>query len=492
MTAIGGTRPFTDKAVRSEYNPSYMRSYLSPLDAAFLEIEEADDAAHMQIGAAMIFDPLPGGERPSLQRLRQQARARLGERSILRRRLSMPRVGGLSLPVWLPDPAFDVGQLIRRATVPQPGGEEELTDWLGDYFSHRFDRARPLWEVTLLEGLDYDRWALVFKVHHCLIDGISGAAIVAALLDLEPEPEQGEAPLAEFASLVGEDSERGVLTRLRGAVGETAGGGIDAAVHPTKVASINSQSRTLAETLARHELTPAPPTSLNRRIGASRRVAAVEVPLESLSRIERELGGTVDDVVLAAVAGGLRRLFQSRGESVDHVRAMTPVSLRLQQASESLARGSKVSSLFLDLDLADPDPLLRYRMVSAAAGASDNGSAATEPIGPLRFAGLAPPLVQSVVARLAYTPGLFNVTINNLPSSPIPLYSLGAPMRRTFPLVPIFSGHALSIAVAGYEDTMTFGLNADRDSVPDLEVLQAGIETSLAELQTCAGVPQVA
>jgi len=473
--------------VRSEYNHFSMRSHLSPLDAAYLEIEEADESAQMQIGAAMIFDPLPGGERPSLEKLRQQARRRLGEGSMLRRRLSMPRVGGLSLPVWLPDPAFDIGRLIRRATLPQPGGEEELTDWLGDYFSHRLDRARPLWEVTLLEGLEHDRWALVFKVHHCLIDGISGAAIVAALVDVEPEPEEGEAPLAEFSSLVGADSERGVLVRLRGAVGETAGGGIDAAVHPTKVAAINSQSRRLAETLARHDLTPAPPTSLNRRIGASRRTAAVEVPLERLSRIEQELGGTVDDITLAAIAGGLRRLFESRGEGVDHVRAMTPISLRLERASESLARGSKVSSLFLDLNLAEPDPLFRYRKISAAAGVSDGGDAAPEPAGPLRFAGLAPPLVQSVVARLAYTPGLFNVAINSLPSSPIPLYSLGALMRRTFPLVPIVSGHALSVAVAGYEDKMVFGLNADRDSVPDLAVLQAGIETSLAELQTCAG-----
>lgn len=463
-----------------------MRSHLSPLDVAYLEIEEVDETAHMQIGAAMIFDSLPGGERPSLEKLRRQARARLGERSILRRRLSMPRVGGPSLPVWLPDPAFDVGELIRRATLPQPGGEEELTDWLGDHFSHRLDRARPLWEVTLLEGLEHNRWALVFKVHHCLIDGISGATLVAALLDVEPEPEEAKAPLEEMISLVGEESERGVLTRLRGAVGETTSGGIDAAVHPSKVASINSQSRSLAETLARHELTPAPPTSLNRRIGASRRVAAVEVPLQKLSRIEQELGGTVDDVTLAAVAGGLRCLFESRGEEVDHVRVMTPVSLRLEQASESLARGSKVSSLFLDLDLAEPDPVLRYRKILAAAGAASNGDAG-EPTGPLRFAGLAPPLVQSVVARLAYTPRLFNVAINSLPNSPMALYSLGAPMRRSFPLVPIVSGHALSVAVAGYQDKMFFGLNADHDSVPDLGVLQAGIEASLAELQDPAG-----
>ncbi|MGN6816282.1 MAG: wax ester/triacylglycerol synthase family O-acyltransferase [Solirubrobacterales bacterium] len=461
-----------------------MRSYLSPLDAAYLEIEEADEAVQMQIGAAMVFDPLPGGQRPSLEKLRRRARARLGEGSVLRRRLSMPRVGGLSLPVWLPDPALDVGGLIRRASLPEPGGEGELTDWLGDYFSHRLDRARPLWEVTLLEGLEHGRWALVFKLHHCLIDGISGAAVVAALVDVEPEPEEGEAPLAEFSAMVGEESERGVLTQRRGAVGETASGGIDAAVHPAKVASIDSQSRGLAETLARDELAPAPPTSLNRRIGASRRVAAVEVPLENLSRIERELGGTANDAVLAAVAGGLRRLFEARGEDIDHVRAMTPISLRLEDASKSLARGSQVSSLFLDLDLAEPDPLLRYRKIAAAAGASNDGAAPAEPAGrPLRFAGLAPPLVQSVVARLAFTPGLFNVAINNLPGSPLTLYSLGAPMRRTFPLVPIFSGHALSVAVASYKRTMTFGLNADRDSVPDLEVMRDGIEASLAELQ---------
>jgi WS/DGAT/MGAT family acyltransferase len=459
-----------------------MRSYLSPLDAAYLEIEEADEAAHMHVGCAMIFDPVPGSERPSLERLRQRARARLGEGSILRRRLSMPRADGLSLPVWLPDPAFDVGELIRRATLPVPGGEEELADWFGDFFSHRLDRTRPLWEVTLVEGLEHDRWALVFKVHHCLIDGISGATVAAALLDLKPEPEEAEAPLAELSSAVGADSERGVLLQRRGAVGETASGGIDAAVHPTKVASINSQSRTLAETLARHELMPAPPTSLNRRIGASRRVAAVEAPLESLYRIEQELGGTVDDIVLAAVAGGLRRLFEARGENVDRVRTMAPISLRLERTSESLARGSKVSSLFLDLNLAESDPLCRYRQIAAVASASSDDDAAAAPTGPLRFAGLAPPLVQSVLARLAYAPGLFNVTINSLPNIPIPVYSLGAPMRRALPLTPIVSGHALSVAVAGYGGQLTFGLNADRDSVPDLGVLQAGIEASLVEL----------
>lgn len=462
-----------------------MRSHLSPLDAALLEIEETDEAAHMQIGCAMVFDPVPGGGRPSLERLQDQARARIGESSILRRRLSLPRVGRLSLPVWLPDPAFDVGQLIRRATLPQPGGEEELMDWLGDHFSHRLDRARPLWEVTLLEGLDGDRWALVFKAHHCLIDGISGATVVASMLDVEPELEEGAPTLAELVALLGEESERGVLTRLRGVVGE-AGDGIDAAVHPRKVMSILAQSRAMAKMLARDELAQSPPTSLNRRIGASRRAATVEVSTEDLRGVERELGGTTNDVVLAMVAGGLRRLFESRGEDVDHVRALVPLSLRLQQASEALLSGSDASSLFLDLDLAEPDPLRRYRKACAAASALNTGSAPAGSGAPVRFVGLAPPLVQSVVARLSYMPRLFNVTITNFPASPITLYSLGAPMRRTIPLVPIFSGHALSVAVGTYDGRTSFGLSADRDAVPDLGLLQAGIKASLAELQVAS------
>lgn len=465
-----------------------MRSYLSPLDATLLEIEEGDDAAHMHVGAAMVFDPRPGGERPSLEKLREQARARLGESSILRRRLSMPRVGDFSLPVWLPDPAFDVGQLIRRATLPEPGGEEELMDWLGDHLSHRLDRARPLWEVTLLEGLEGGRWALVFKVHHCLIDGISGVTIVAAMLDLQPHLEEGTKTLAELVAMLGEESERGVLIRRRGAVGEAEGGGIDAAVHPRKVSSILEESRAMAETLARGELPSPPPTSLNRPIGASRGVAAVEVASEDLSRVGRGLGGTVDDVVLAAVAGGLRRLFESRGEEVDYVRAMVPISLRLQAASEALLSGSKkVASLFPDLALAEPDPLLRYRKIQAAASALGHGTG--DAGAPLEFVGLAPPLVQSTVARLSFMPRLFNVTVASFPASPIPLYSLGARMHGAIPVVPIFSGHALSVAVGTYDGRTTFGLGADRDAVPDLAVLQAGIEASLAELLELASAP---
>jgi len=462
-----------------------MSNQLSPLDAAFLELEERDSSAHMHIGSALVFEPLPGGGRPSLERLRAQVRERLEPLPRFRRHLSSPRVQPFSLPSWKAAGEFDSGELIRHAVLPAPGGEAELMEWLGDFFSHRLDRSRPLWETTLLEGLEGGRWALVTKVHHCLIDGISGAGVTAALLDTEPEPAPGSSTLAEaFAELADEEPDLGRAARLRGVVGGAVRGGIGAARHPRSVSALVAQGWAMAEMLIRDELRGAPHTSLNGEIGATRRFAAVEAPLEDLKRVKRELGGTVNDVVLAATAGGLRRLFEQRGEDVDHIRAMVPVSVRA--ASESLALGNRVSSLFVDLVVAEPDPLLRYRKIVAASRELKEGSAVAGPEGVVKLAGLTPPMIQSIVARLMFTPRLFNITITNVPGPPSTLYSQGAPLRRIVPLVPIFSGHAVGIAVMSYDGTMTFGLNADRDSVADLDTMRAGIDHSLTELRHLA------
>jgi diacylglycerol O-acyltransferase / wax synthase len=209
-----------------------------------------------------------------------------------------------------------------------------------------------------------------------------------------------------------------------------------------------------------------------------------------MKRVKRELGGTVNDVALAASAGGLRRLYESRGESVDHVRAMVPVSVRA--AGEQLALGNRVSSLFVDLAVAEPDALLRYRKIAAASRELKSGNAAAGTEAVIKLAGLTPPMIQSIVARLMFTPRLFNLTITNVPASPVTLYALGAQLRRVVPLVPIFTGHALGIAVVSYDGTVTFGLNADRDAVPDLDVVRAGIEETLSELKRAAASPAAA
>jgi diacylglycerol O-acyltransferase / wax synthase len=452
-----------------------MRSHLSPLDAVFLELEQADEAAHMHIGWAAIFEPSAGGERPSLEKLREQVRDRLEESSVLRRRLSSPLVDSHSLPVWLPDPDFDIGQLVRHASLPGRGGNEELMRWLGEYFSQRLDRARPLWETTLVENLDGGGWALVTKVHHCLVDGFSAANLGAALLDAEPQPEEGVTTLADLVRLLGEESERNLFTRLRGVVGEVMSGGIDTALHPQHVGSIVAGSRALAEMLAATQPCPAPRTSLNGKIGPTRRLRAVDLPLEEVERVRRELGGSVEDVALAVVAGGLRRLFEERAEDVDHLLASVPVSL--PRASEVLADGHGISSLFAELAIAEPDPIIRYRKITAAARRETTTTETSS---------LDPPMLQSVIARLFFTPRLFNLTITSAPVMPITLYSLGARMRRTIPVVPIFSGHSLGVAVASYDGNLTFGLNADRDTLADLELVTDGIEQSLHALARVA------
>jgi diacylglycerol O-acyltransferase / wax synthase len=463
-----------------------MSAQLSPLDAAFLELEEADEAAHMHIGWALVFDSPPGGERPSLERLRDQIRERLVALPRFRRRLSSPRVGRFSLPAWEPAADLDPGELIRRAVLPEPGGEAELMDWLGDFFSHRLDRSRPLWETTLLEGLDGGRWALVTKVHHCLLDGLSGASTATILLDTEPEPAPGSQTLADaIASSEEVGPSPGRVARLRGAGGGAVRGGVDTARHPRNLASLLAQPWAMAEMLVRDELIAAPHTSLNEAIGSTRQMAAVDVPLDEVKAIKRRLGGTVNDVILTAVAGGVRSLYAGREEEVDHVRAMVPVNLRA--VSESLSLGNKVSSLFVDLAVAEPDPLLRYRKIAAAARTLKTGNASAGTEGVIKLAGMAPPVVQSIVARLMFTPRVFNLTITNVPTSPVTLYALGAPMRRVVPLVPIFTGHAVGVAAVSYDGTVTFGLNADRDTVPDLEVMRTGMEESLAELRQLDG-----
>lgn len=463
-----------------------MGDHLTPLDAAFLELEEGDESSHMHVGWAMVFDPRPGGGTPSLTQVQGLLDERLELLPRFRCRLSSPRIGRLTWPCWEPDPDYDIGNHVRQATLPAPGGETELHEWLGDFYSHRLDRAHPLWEMTLLDGLEGGRWALAAKVHHSLVDGMSGSSVTTVILDAEPSPSPGsKGVLAGLAAAEENGSHRGALGRLAGG----ARVGVDTALHPRKLGPLLARSRAIADLLG-DELTGAPRTSINVRIGGGRRFDATAVPLEDLKQIKRQLGGTVNDVVLAATASGLRELFAQRGEeALDSVRAMVPVSLR--GAGEALALGNRVSSLFVDLAIAEPDPLLRYRRTAAAAAdlkkAGQAGGAETL----VGLAGAAPPLIHAAVAQLAFAPRLFNITITNVPGPPMTLYALGAPLRRVLPLVPIFAGHALGVAAVSYDGEVTFGLNADRGRVPDLTVVRAGIEQSLDELRQLAGVEPV-
>ncbi len=465
-----------------------MADSLSPLDATFLELEEGDESAHMHVGWAMLFEPLPEGGTPPLGQVQELLGERLELLPRFLRRLSTPRTGSFSWPSWEPDPHYDIANHVRHATLPAPGGEGELLEWLGDFYSHRLDRAHPLWETTLLDGFADGGWALATKVHHSLVDGISGSSVTTVILDAEPHPEPGSKGVLAALEGAGEDEEpegagHGVLSALAG----TARAGLDTALHPRKLGALLSRSRAIADVLI-DELVPAPHTSLNVEIGGTRRLAVVHTSLNELKAIKRELGGTVNDVALAATAGGLRRLFERRGEQIDAdvLRVMVPVSVR--RASEQLALGNRVSSLFVDLPIAEPDTLLRYRKTAAAAEELKGGEQVAGAETLVGLAGAAPPLVHGAVARLSFTPRLFNLTITNVRGVQSTLYALGAPLRRIVPLVPIFAGHAVGVAVVSYDGGVAFGINADRAEVPDIDVLRDGIEDSLAELRDLAGV----
>ncbi len=461
-----------------------MTDHLTALDAAFLELEEGDSSAHMHIGWTMVFDPLPGGGTPAVDEIRRLLDERLSLLPRFRRRLSTPDTGTLSWPTWIADEEFEIAAQVQPATLPQPGGRAELLEWLAGFYSRRLDRTRPLWEMTLLDGFGDGSWAIAVKVHHCLVDGMSGASVVGLMLDSEPQPGPKSKGLLE-AFQSPPDREDGIYGPLS-LITHGVRAGVDLALHPGKLRDLLSRSRGVAELFMRDELHGAPRTSLNVPIGRNRRVAEVSTQLEELKAVKRALGGTVNDVVLAASVGGLRRLLESRGEEPDPrgVRAMVPVSVR--EASQALALGNHVSSLFVELPAAEADPHERYRQTMEATEALKKGKQGAGAETLVEIAGLAPPVLHAAMARLSYTPRLFNVTITNVPGPPTTLYGLGAPLHHIFPLVPIFSYHAVGIAVVSYDGEVVFGLNADRDTVPDLEILARGIADSLTELRELA------
>jgi WS/DGAT/MGAT family acyltransferase len=423
-------------------------------------------------------------------------------------RLSKVHTGGLSWPEWEDDPAFEVGRHLTRAALPSPGGYEELAEWSSGFFSQRLDRHRPLWEMVLLEGLSDGRWALAHKTHHCMVDGVGSVDVGDVLLDTEPDPASSSSAVsAKGESGDGGSSSHGAdppassghasATRSLASLAQVWEGllpldsirhaaemGAQGVLHPR--AAVRN-ARSAVDLIVREELRSAPHTSLNEPIGTRRRFEVVSVPLAELKEIRRSLGGTVNDVVLTVTASGLRALLESRGEPVptQGLRAMVPMNLRI--ASEHLALGNRISSLFVELPVAEADLVERYQETVGrsqslkAAGEQAAGSTAV-----MEVAGLAPPILHSTLAQALYATRLFNLTITNVPGAQQTLYLLGAPLREVYPLVPLAAQHAIGVAAFSYDGNVFFGVVADRDGVPDLAVLLTAMRASVEELLSVA------
>jgi diacylglycerol O-acyltransferase / wax synthase len=469
-----------------------MTDTLTALDATFLELEQQDEGALMSIGGVMVFDPLPRGGAPTVEELCANLGPRLGQLPRYSQRLSSPRTGGFAWPHWSDDERFDIRAHVGRAALPAPGTAAELCDWAADFYSHRLDRTRPLWEMVLIEGLEHGRWALAHKTHHCLVDGVGSVDVAHLLLDAEPTPSERPSPSAPpshndslVRPLVPYPPQPLVQAAIAGA--HVAEAGLRAALHPRQALG---RSRSLAELIVRNELVGAPQTSLNVPIGSTRRFATVTVPLAELKAIRGELGGSVNDVVLAACTSGLRALLLARGERPPDqgLRAMVPMNVR--DASEHLALGNRISSLFVELPVAEPVAHARYRQIVAATGRLKSTGAAAGASTMIDLAALAPPVLHATLARSLYATRLFNVTITNVPGPQVPLYAFGARLREVHPIVPLAAAHAVGIATFSYDGLVSFGVIADCESTPDVGVLAYGIEEGIEELLALLPSPE--
>ena len=460
-----------------------MSTSLTPLDATFLELEEADGSAHMHIGGALVFEPPSDGCVPAFDDVLAHLGARLGALPRYRQRLSETHTGGLRWPSWVEDPAFDIANHVHRAALPQPGGERELTEWLGEFWSQRLDRRRPLWEAVMVEGLAGGRWALCTKTHHCMVDGVGSVDVGHVLLDPTPEPSAQPPAAAPPAAY---EPDHGLAWQVSHGVAGLARAGAGAALHPSRLRDAFERSRGLAELLVRDELVAAPACSVNVPIGTRRRYLPLTVGLDELKAIKGALGGTVNDAVLAVVTGGLRRLLLERGERPPGpgLRAMVPMNVRA--AGEHMALGNRISSLFIHLPVAASTPGERYEAVTAEAEGHKHGNQAAGGALLIDVAGRMPPALHSTVARSLFAARLFNVTVTNVPGPQIPLYALGSRMTAIHGLVPLAADHCVGVCVLSYDGQVSFGLIADRDTVPDLDRLAAGMRAELGELRELA------
>lgn len=457
-----------------------MAEQLSMLDTMFLELEQFDDAAHMHIGAALIFDPLPDGGTPDISVLRDHLRERVGTLPRFTQQLSGPHAGPLKWLTWKPAKGLDTDDHVHHATLPAPGGEVELREWLGDFWSHRLDRHRPLWEMTLLDGLENGRWALATKTHHCLVDGVGSVDIGNVLLDASPEPPPPQAQPSRGSEEAGGHG-NGRFWLSPGLVLRGARAGVGAALHPREAFD---RARAAVELVVREEVIGAPRSSLNGPMSGTRLFATVRFDLADVKATRARLGGTVNDVVLALCAGGLRHLLLSRGEVLPDadLRAQVPVNIRSEDKEHAL--GNELTSLFVELPVTEPDPIARYRRVVERAEQLKSGSQRAGGKTIVELADMGPPLAGALLARSMFGgTRMFNLTITNVRASQQQLYALGAPLVEVLPLVPLFAGHTIGIAVVTYAGRMVFGLNADQMAAPDVGVLAEGIERSHAELQ---------
>jgi diacylglycerol O-acyltransferase / wax synthase len=456
---------------------------LSALDQTFLAFETRN--ASMHVALTSIFEPgsltTPQGG-VDVERIRTHIAARLQLIPRYRQRLVYTPV--TMEPIWVDDDNFDLGYHVRHASLPKPGGDRQLQRRCAEILERPLDRKHPLWEVWIIEGLSGGRFAMLSKVHHCMVDGIAGVDILAALLGTEPCPTVEEAEAWAPRQM---PSERELLAAEMGRRTRNAFGLMREAVrHPRKLGrDLGSRLGAVIKLLGR--LGRAPSTPFNQPIGPHRRVDWLAFELSTIKAIRNALGGTINDVVLTTVAGAVGKfLARRRVELGGEFRTVIPVSVR--SADERGVPGNRVSVWLTALPVNERDPRRRLAAVRALTLQlkDDEDSLGAEIV--TQAAEWTTANVINLAAQFINNTRFFNMIVTNVPGPPIPFYLLDAPMTAAYPHLPLFENQGLGIALFSYAGTLYWGVGADWNQMPDLAEFMREIAESFDELCTAAGV----
>jgi diacylglycerol O-acyltransferase / wax synthase len=460
---------------------------LTSFDTSFLANERSN--GHMAIGAVLTCEGEPPGQEDFVAHIR--SRVHLLPR--LRQRLAFPPLR-LGTPFWVDDPKFDLDNHLRRVKLPEPGGEAEFHELVGEVLSPPLDRSRPLWQLVLVEGLEGDRFAIVYKTHHALADGFSAVDIGKLLFDPEPNP----VPSREEAPWDPQDppSRPALLARAVSGVWATArrlGRWLGkASREPGRARKRAADGLAGVWEVAWNLARPAPKVPLNVEIGQARSFAWAEFSLADFKRIKNSLDVTVNDVILAATAGALRRWLHEREVATDgmEMKALVPVSVRTIDEEGEL--GNRLTAMRGPLPVGVADPVERLTAVHAGMEALKSSK---QPLGAEAIWGLndwfrdfAPPVLLRPTAAINFSTRLFNLLVTNFPGPQIPFYVLGREVVGVFPVGFLARRHALAIAIVSYNGRVGFGILADRDVVPDAERLSAYLGDAVEELLAAARI----
>jgi WS/DGAT/MGAT family acyltransferase len=455
---------------------------MSPQDASFLHVE--NDVNHMHIASVALFEGPP----PSTDEIVGMVAAKLHRVPRYRQRVRFVPLE-LGRPVWVDDPHFHLRYHVRHTALPRPGGLDELRALVGRVMAQQLDRAKPLWEMWIAEGLEGDRWALLSKTHHCMVDGVSGTDLLTVILDPTPDaaretpPPWTPRPAPSDAELL-RDAVRERLVRPSEIVR-----GVRATTRLPRRALQGARELAPGARTLRRLLAPGAETSLNGPIGPHRRWDFTLTTLADVKRVRTGLGGTVNDVVLAAITRGFRDLLLSRGEPVDDrvVRTLVPVSVRREE--ERGVYNNRVSAMFADLPVGEPDPVRRLEAIHDQMQDLKERREAVAAEVLTSLAGFAPPLLLALGGRVfARTPQRNVQTVTtNVPGPQQPVYACGRRMLHAMPYVPLAGSVRIGIAIFSYAGELSFGVTGDWDSAPDLDVLCRGIREGMGELLKAAG-----